>query len=162
MADTQKKPKGFDDGLYAACRFCEFFSYEEKKLSDLFQEFEACYQTDILSICTKKASKFIMIEHVKSVFIQEKIPFFEMDGLRYEQKDGWGLVRASYTEEKLTFRFESKTLTGIKRIQHLFLDIFTKTATYFSWPINDFSIILSSPNMSYPYQNSLVMNDDKK
>ena len=43
----------------------------------------------------------------------------DIDGVRVQFKDGWGLVRASNTQPVLVLRFESKTEEGLAAIRTL-------------------------------------------
>ncbi len=46
----------------------------------------------------------------------------ELDGIRVDFADGWGLVQASNTNPYLTLRFEADDQDALGRIQGLFRD----------------------------------------
>ena len=47
----------------------------------------------------------------------------DIDGLRAEYNDGWGLVRPSNTSPYIIFRFEGDTVSALKRIKSEFRNI---------------------------------------
>ena len=52
----------------------------------------------------------------------------DMDGLRVEFSEGWGLVRASNTVPSLTFRFEAESELALNDIQQRFRDLLQQVA----------------------------------
>jgi phosphomannomutase/phosphoglucomutase len=50
----------------------------------------------------------------------------DIDGMRVDFVDGWGLVRASNTMPALVLRFEANTTEALKRIKSEFKQLFTK------------------------------------
>jgi phosphomannomutase/phosphoglucomutase len=51
---------------------------------------------------------------------QQAVKVVNIDGVRIEWADGWGLVRASNTEPLLVLRFEAATETRMLDIQNAF------------------------------------------
>jgi phosphomannomutase/phosphoglucomutase len=45
------------------------------------------------------------------------LPFNDLDGLRMQFQDGWGLVRASNTQPALVLRFEAPTAPRLQEMQ---------------------------------------------
>jgi len=66
------------------------------------------------------ATKFQAIAYVRSHFI-DQYPLVDIDGVRVDFGDGWGLVRASNTEPALTTRFEAATEERLSAIRDLML-----------------------------------------
>ncbi|MBL8677171.1 MAG: phosphomannomutase/phosphoglucomutase, partial [Alphaproteobacteria bacterium] len=56
--------------------------------------------------------KFQKIENLKCLLASEKKSFIDIDGIRFEAKEGWWLVRASNTEEHLVVRVEANTYSN--------------------------------------------------
>lgn len=54
------------------------------------------------------AAKFQAIDYIREHFARQ-YPIIDVDGVRVDFGDGWGLVRASNTEPALTTRFEAST-----------------------------------------------------
>ena len=44
----------------------------------------------------------------------------EIDGIRVDYSDGWGMVRAHNSEDKLMLRFEADSASALRRIQEVF------------------------------------------
>jgi phosphomannomutase len=60
------------------------------------------------------------MERVKTLACFSEGKLIEIDGIRVEFADGWGLVRASNTSPALLLRFEADTPAGLSRIQDEF------------------------------------------
>lgn len=71
------------------------------------------------------ATKFQAIAYVRSRFI-DHYPVIDVDGVRVDFGDGWGLVRASNTEPALTTRFEAATAERVQVIRDLMLATVTE------------------------------------
>jgi len=52
----------------------------------------------------------------------------DMDGLRVEYSEAWGLVRASNTESALVFRFEASNDEALERIKNQFRALLKEAA----------------------------------
>jgi len=64
--------------------------------------------------------KFQVVERIKDRFAEdEDYDIIDIDGVRVQFEDGWGLVRASNTQPVLVLRFESKTEEGLRSIRAL-------------------------------------------
>ena len=57
-----------------------------------------------------------------------------IDGLRAEFESGWGLVRASNTQPKLTFRFEGDDQAALEGIQSRFRRLMERAAPELELP----------------------------
>nr|HPQ45298.1 phosphomannomutase [Syntrophales bacterium] len=53
-----------------------------------------------------------VVEKIRDHFAS-KYDVIDIDGVRVQFEDGWGLVRASNTQPVLVLRFESKTEEGL-------------------------------------------------
>ena len=63
-----------------------------------------------------------MVEALKRKFQGEGYRIIDIDGVRVEFEDGWGLVRVSNTEPALVLRFEASSKDRVDYIQRLILD----------------------------------------
>ena len=68
----------------------------------------------------KDDKKFEIVEQLKFKLKPEGYNSILIDGLRLENKDCWGLVRASNTTPSLILRFEANTEQKLMEIQELF------------------------------------------
>jgi len=113
---------GFDDGPYSGARIIEALSeYNSgKNISDIIKTYPKSFSTPELNIDVTDENKFQIVEK----FIHENKLEGEknnIDGLRVNYKNGWGLIRASNTSPKLVLRFEGNTIEDMHNIQSEFL-----------------------------------------
>lgn len=111
---------GFDDGFYAAARLLEILSRRHTTISNLFQSIPNSTNTPELRMPLEEHKKqaFMNLLQSEADFCAEKI--IEIDGIRAEYSDGWGLVRPSNTTPCITFRFEADNQAALTRIQAVF------------------------------------------
>ena len=65
--------------------------------------------------------KFEVIEELKRTF-EGRYRIIDIDGVRVEFGDGWGLARASNTQPAIVVRFEAKTPERLEQIRAMFLE----------------------------------------
>ncbi len=110
---------GFDDGIYASLRLAEIIAQDDKPLSEFFKDVPVTFSTpEIRNECPEKA-KFEIVERVKRWFQENNYRIIDVDGVRVEFDDGWGLIRASNTQPVLVLRFEAQSMERLKEIQDL-------------------------------------------
>ena len=109
---------GFDDGVYAGARMLEILSYSEGE--DIFKALPKLVSTPEINIKTSDEEKFLIIdEFIKmSNFKDGKI--IDIDGIRVEFDNGWGLLRASNTSPVLVLRFEADSSEALNNIKERF------------------------------------------
>jgi len=107
---------GFDDAIYSSARLLELLSQSEKKLSQMLSELPKTYHTPEIRVYTSDEVKFKIVEEVKKE-LSQKYPIIDIDGVRAIFPRGWGLVRASNTQEILVLRFEGDTEDALKAIE---------------------------------------------
>ena len=111
---------GFDDALYSAARLLEIIGAENKTVDELFAQFPVTYATPELKIATTETKKFDVIKELVENGDFGDGTITDIDGVRVDFSDGWGLVRASNTSPVLTLRFEADGQAALDRIQALF------------------------------------------
>jgi phosphomannomutase/phosphoglucomutase len=105
---------GFDDALYASLRVLELI-YQGIELDMAMDSIPQMYSTDELLIEVKEEEKFNIIKNIaqdinnSKIFLPKILNIIDIDGLRIEFENGWGLVRASNTTPMLVTRFEADT-----------------------------------------------------
>ena len=99
---------GFDDAIYSSARLLEILSRSDKKLSEMLSDLPRTYHTPEIRVYASDAVKFKIVEDVKKE-LSQKYPIIDIDGVRAQFPKGWGLVRASNTQEVLVLRFEADT-----------------------------------------------------
>lgn len=111
---------GFDDALYAAARLLEIISQDTRPSSEVFEELPDSLNTPELNVTLEEGENFQFIKDLKdsNQFADAKIT--DIDGLRADYPEGWGLVRASNTTPSLVIRFEAENPEALEAIQEKF------------------------------------------
>ena len=117
---------GFDSGLYAGLRMLEILTLEKEKLSTLVDSLNKYSSSDEIKIETSDTLKFEIIEKIKEEIKEQGIEYKDIDGVRIEFDDGWGLVRASNTGNHLTIRSEGKDIDTMNKILNLINELVDK------------------------------------
>ena len=114
---------GFDDALYTAARFIEIFSNSKKKPTELFGGLPYGISTPELRMFLKENDHNNFMKEFSQNIYNLNANIIDIDGLRIEYDDGWGLVRPSNTSPYIIFRFEADTESALKRIRFEFRNI---------------------------------------
>jgi phosphomannomutase/phosphoglucomutase len=112
---------GFDDAIYASCRLVELLSKTNKKLSQLLGDVPKTSITPEIRVDCPDEIKFKVVEKVKEE-LRKDYTIIDVDGVRVQFGDGWGLVRASNTQPALVLRFEALTDKRLQEIKRLIED----------------------------------------
>jgi len=103
---------GYDDAIYATLRMLELVQ-DGIDLDAELEKLPVVYSTEELKVETTEAEKFKIIDRVKELLQTPSASFptikdiIDVDGVRINFENGWGLVRASNTTPVLVTRFES-------------------------------------------------------
>jgi phosphomannomutase/phosphoglucomutase len=109
---------GYDDAIYAALRLYEIASQTEEPLSALLADLPVTVITPEIRVDCEEEKKFQLVEETKKR-IPAQYSKTDIDGVRVEFGDGWGLVRASNTQPVLVLRFEATTTTRLNEIRQI-------------------------------------------
>jgi phosphomannomutase/phosphoglucomutase len=111
---------GFDDGMYASARLAEIVSGAGTDLASLLSDFPNTENTPEILIPVSDDKKFKLMARLASEgdFSPGKVN--NLDGIRVDYNDGWGLLRASNTVPALVARFEANDADAIERIKQQF------------------------------------------
>lgn len=125
---------GFDDGIYACARMIEILSNTRLSSAEVFSKLPDSVNTPELNVGLQEGENFSFMEKLCAVadFPDGKIT--EIDGLRVDFKDGFGLVRASNTTPSLVIRFEADDEMALWRIQKQFKDLILQVKPGLSLP----------------------------
>ena len=114
---------GFDDGTYAGCRLLEILS-RSPDANAVLHALPTSQSTPELNVaCAEGEPHRVTAELLKRAQTQgmpspEHQPVLcDIDGVRIDWADGFGLVRASNTTPVLVLRFEGQTTQALHRIQ---------------------------------------------
>ncbi len=111
---------GYDDAIYAGLRLLEILS-QGMKLSHLAARVPKYFATPEIRIDTTDDKKFEIVDTLKNEF-KKTHKVIDIDGVRVDFPDGWGLIRPSNTQPVLVLRFEAKTEKRLEEIKKLFFD----------------------------------------
>ncbi len=99
---------GYDDAIYAAARLLEILAKSDGTVEGLLAGLPPSFTTPELRVDCDDATKFAVVERAKELLAAER-PINDIDGVRADFGDGWGLVRASNTQAALVLRFEAES-----------------------------------------------------
>ncbi|WP_025769436.1 phosphomannomutase/phosphoglucomutase [Thioalkalivibrio sp. HK1] len=119
---------GFDDALYAGARMAEILGAAGCRASELFAQLPDGVGTPEIRVPVAEGEQERIVEMLKSGNAFPDAQITEIDGLRADFSDGWGLVRASNTEPGLVMRFEGKDAQSLARIRGRFEKALLATA----------------------------------
>lgn len=111
---------GFDDALYAAARLCEVLSGDSRLPSTVFAEIPDTVNTPELRIEMQEGEHHALIRELVAQGDFSGGELCNIDGVRVDFEDGFGLARASNTTPTVILRFEADTKPALRRIQNLY------------------------------------------
>jgi len=120
---------GYDDALYGAGRLLRILAGSRgRTLSSLVDELpQSRYvSTPEIRLDCADTAKFGIVDAVREHY-RSRQNVIDVDGVRVQFGDGWGLVRASNTQPVLVVRFEARSQ---ERLQAIARDIYEVLARY--------------------------------
>jgi phosphomannomutase / phosphoglucomutase len=99
---------GYDDAIYASLRLLEILSESPKDIGEMLADLPPTFVTPEIRVECPDELKFRVVEGVLAHYSRTH-SVSEVDGVRINFGDGWGLVRASNTQAVLVLRFEANT-----------------------------------------------------
>jgi len=110
---------GFDDAVYAGARVLEMVAAQDGTISSMLDGVPKAVTTPEIRVDCPDARKFDLVEEAKAHFAALGYTIIDIDGMRVEFDDGWGLLRASNTQPSLVLRFEAPTATRLQQMRDL-------------------------------------------
>jgi phosphomannomutase/phosphoglucomutase len=113
---------GYDDAIYATLRMLELIQ-DGIDLDAELAKLPQVFSTEEIKVDTTEDQKFKIIDKVKELLQNPPADFpkikdiIDVDGVRINFENGWGLVRASNTTPVLVERFESTSKEDAKRYE---------------------------------------------
>ena len=117
---------GFDDGIYSALRLIEILSKRKSSPHQIFANYPKNYSTPEINIPISDKRKFEIIDRLKPIVNKNEYKLVDIDGIRLEKENCWGLIRASNTSPNLVLRFEGKSEQDLNEIKNYFKEILSK------------------------------------
>ena len=118
---------GFDDGTYAGARLLEILS-KSANANEVLNALPTSFSTPELNVPCKEGEPHRvtqkLLDRARAMVNDQSMPsahknpvLCEVDGLRIDWNDGFGLIRASNTTPVLVLRFEGQTSDALVRIE---------------------------------------------
>jgi phosphomannomutase/phosphoglucomutase len=107
---------GFDDALFAAGRLLRYVAGTGRTLDELVASLPQYHSTPETRLACPEDRKFEVPDLLRSEYAG-RYRVVDIDGVRVEFGDGWGLVRASNTQPALVVRFEARSAERLAEIQ---------------------------------------------
>lgn len=119
---------GFDDAIYAAARVLEIMALESRTANELFAELPSSPSTPEYLLPLEEGQSRDLMRALDAHKVFDDARLVELDGLRVEFANGWGLIRPSNTMPSLTFRFEADDVGALEEIKARFRDLLRRVA----------------------------------
>ena len=117
---------GFDDALYSASRLIEILSADTRNSDEVFADFPDSINTPEITIELAEGESVALMEQLFAIANFNDGNIINIDGMRVDFANGWGLVRASNTIPALVLRFEADDIETLKQIQSQFKELLHK------------------------------------
>jgi len=118
---------GFDDATLGALRLLEAVSKRDIPVSAHWADLPRVYKTSELKAECPDDQKFQIVSEVAAYFKSRYPKSLDIDGIRVELPEGWGLVRPSNTNPYLTLRFEAESQEAFEKIRQ---EIYSRLSQY--------------------------------
>jgi phosphomannomutase/phosphoglucomutase len=125
---------GFDDGIYAAARLLEILSAAPDP-SGLLESLPQSCATPEIKLDTTEGEQFELVEALRQKGeFPSAVSINDLDGVRVDYVDGFGLARPSNTTPTVVMRFEGDTVAALARIEEDFRNAFRRIAPHVRLP----------------------------
>ncbi len=115
---------GYFDGIYAMLRLLDILVKERKSLYELLQDIPKKYSSYEIRIpCTDEQKHIIVQKVFHAISLQKKWKISQVDGIRVENEQSWGVLRASRTEPVVSLRCEGKNKNDFLLVQREFTEL---------------------------------------
>jgi phosphomannomutase/phosphoglucomutase len=109
---------GYDDAIYASLRLLELLARSGQPLSALLADVPKAFSTPEIRVDCPDEKKF-RIAAEATEFFRKHYPVIDVDGVRIQFPEGWGLIRASNTQPALVLRFEAKSAEKLEEYRKI-------------------------------------------
>lgn len=119
----QERWYGFDDAIYASTRMIEILSNASESSAEVFAKLPDSINTPEMGVQLEEGENIALMAKVLAFAEFSDARITDIDGLRVDFLEGWGLVRASNTLPAITFRFEADNEKALAHIQQQFREL---------------------------------------
>lgn len=109
---------GHDDAAYAGAKLLEIYSRQDGPFSGQLADLPEVFSTPEIRHPSSEAHKFEICTRLRDE-LAEEFDVNDIDGVRVEFADGWGLARPSNTSPKIILRFEAQSPERLAEIRAL-------------------------------------------
>ncbi|WP_122901704.1 phosphomannomutase/phosphoglucomutase [Acinetobacter sp. B51(2017)] len=114
---------GYDDGLYAALRILEYIAQQNMSISQALADYPDRCSTEDTYISTHQQDPQQVLDCVADLSQDCPANLSQIDGVRLDFTDGFGIIRASNTGEYFTVRFDAENLERLDAIRDTFANM---------------------------------------
>jgi phosphomannomutase/phosphoglucomutase len=107
---------GHDDALYGAARLLRIVADSGRPVRDLLADVPEFVSTPEIRVDCDDTRKFELVRRAVEHF-RARHDVIDVDGVRVQYGDGWGLIRASNTQPIIVTRFEARTPQRLAEIR---------------------------------------------
>jgi phosphomannomutase / phosphoglucomutase len=107
---------GFDDALYGAARLLKIVADSGSSIHELLADVPRFVSTPEIRVNCADDRKFAVVSDAVKYF-SARYRTIDVDGVRIQYPDGWGLIRASNTQPVIVLRFEARTRDQLDAIR---------------------------------------------
>lgn len=107
---------GHDDATYAGAKLLEIYSRQDGPFSGQLADLPRVFSTPEIRRPSHEEHKFAICERLRDE-LAEEFEVNDIDGVRIEFADGWGLARPSNTSPKIILRFEAQSPERLEEIR---------------------------------------------
>lgn len=106
---------GYDDAVYAGARLIETVARNNQSLEEMLSDLPAAVVTPELRVECPDEVKFKLADLARERFRELGYEIIDIDGVRMQFDNGWGLIRASNTQPALVMRFEASEAAQLEQ-----------------------------------------------
>jgi phosphomannomutase/phosphoglucomutase len=107
---------GHDDALYGAARVLRIVADSGQGVDELLADIPRYFSTPEIRVDCRDHLKFDVVDRATAHF-RSLYTVNDVDGVRIQYGDGWGLIRASNTQPILVVRFEARSAERLNAIR---------------------------------------------
>ncbi|MDX1555415.1 MAG: phosphomannomutase/phosphoglucomutase, partial [Xanthomonadales bacterium] len=111
---------GFDDAIYTGARMLEVLTASKSKPAEVFAAIPEGISTPELRVALDESKHAPFMTALMQAASFDDAVISDIDGLRADFPDGFGLVRPSNTSPYLILRFEAESQQSLEKIQNMF------------------------------------------
>jgi len=115
---------GYDDGIYTMLRFFELLHIMQSSCDDLVASLPETFATQDIRIPCSDTLKFDIVAAVTAQIADDhRFQSIMIDGVRFQNENSWGLIRASNTQPVLSVCCQADSAKNLLRIKQYLISV---------------------------------------